>query len=118
MERQLPRSIAVPCARSSRTASRAESFRHSTSGGWPDGGHPLDRASVRACTVARFGVEKMIDAYEETDARLAPQRIDAAPRRAPRCRGASVESARPTYFSDDDLRALLPNDLRIDVVLP
>ena len=48
----------------------------------------LDRASVRARTVARFGVEKMIDAYEEMYARLAPgrrsrhplgsQRIDAA----------------------------------------
>jgi glycosyltransferase involved in cell wall biosynthesis len=31
----------------------------------------LDRASVRARTVARFGVEKMIDAYEELYARLA-----------------------------------------------
>ena len=30
VERRLPRSIAVPCARSSRTASRAESSRHST----------------------------------------------------------------------------------------
>ena len=50
----------------------------------------LDRASVRARTVARFGVETMIDAYEEMYARLAtgkggadvrrsdPQRIDAA----------------------------------------
>jgi len=38
----------------------------------------LDRASVRARTVARFGVETMIDAYEEIYARLAPQRIDAA----------------------------------------
>jgi glycosyltransferase involved in cell wall biosynthesis len=50
----------------------------------------LDRASVRSRTVARFGVEKMIDAYEEMYARLAtgkggadgrrsdPQRIDAA----------------------------------------
>jgi hypothetical protein len=41
----------------------------------------LDRASVRARTVARFGVEKMIDAYEEMYARLRncnPQRIDAA----------------------------------------
>ena len=31
----------------------------------------LDRASVRARTIARFGVENMIDAYEELYARLA-----------------------------------------------
>jgi glycosyltransferase involved in cell wall biosynthesis len=34
----------------------------------------LDRASVRARTVARFGVEKMIDAYEELYTRLAAGR--------------------------------------------
>ena len=40
----------------------------------------LDRASVRARAVARFGLPRMIDAYEEMYARLAkdPQRIDAA----------------------------------------
>jgi hypothetical protein len=34
----------------------------------------LDRASVRARTVARFGVEKMIDAYEELYRRLSTSR--------------------------------------------
>ena len=42
----------------------------------------LDRASVRARAVARFGLTRMIDAYEDMYARLvaewAPQRIDAA----------------------------------------
>jgi len=40
----------------------------------------LDRASVRARTVARFGLPRMIDAYEEVYAKLAstPQRADAA----------------------------------------
>jgi glycosyltransferase involved in cell wall biosynthesis len=42
----------------------------------------LDRASVRAHAVARFGLARMIDAYEEMYARLvatgAPQRVDAA----------------------------------------
>jgi glycosyltransferase involved in cell wall biosynthesis len=42
----------------------------------------LDRASVRARAVARFGLTRMIDAYEDMYARLvagwAPHRIDAA----------------------------------------
>ena len=41
----------------------------------------LDRSSVRARVVARFGLTRMIDAYEEMYARLLngdPQRIDAA----------------------------------------
>jgi glycosyltransferase involved in cell wall biosynthesis len=42
----------------------------------------LDRATVRARAVERFGLTRMIDAYEETYARLVagwdPQRLDAA----------------------------------------
>ena len=68
----------------------------------------LDRASVRARTVARFGVEKMIDAYEEMYARLVPGRAEPTSadgilsgsmrrsRRAPGCRGhASRARGRP-----------------------
>ena len=42
----------------------------------------LDRASVRARAVARFGVEKMIDAYEEMYARLAAGKGGAGVRRS------------------------------------
>ena len=89
----------------------------------------LDRASVRARTVARFGVEKMIDAYEEMYARLATGRAEPTSQigsSADRCGaraghrvvGNQRRERAADPFLDDNLRALLLNDLRIHVVLP